>query len=39
MARRFIRCWLFKVLRVKFRLGQKDLINCPAKALGFTALY
>ena len=39
MARRFIRCWLLKVLRVKFRLGQKDLINCPGKALGFTALY
>ena len=39
MARRFITCWLLKVLRVKFRLGQKDLINCPAKALGFTALY
>lgn len=39
MARRFIRRWLLKVLKVKFRLGQKDLINCPAKPLGFTALY
>ena len=38
MARRFITCWLLKVLRVKFRLGQKESINCPAKPLEFTAL-
>ena len=39
MARRFIRRWLLKVLKVKFRLGQKELINCPAKPLGFIAPY